>query len=72
MFDKIKYHLLASYLWGVAFTFTSGDKFLDASVSELIIQPPIFALVVVILPLIIYFLSVFITKDKEKSMYFFK
>jgi|TARA_B100000959_G_scaffold265603_1_gene307226 heme O synthase-like polyprenyltransferase len=72
MFDKIKYHLLASYLWGVAFTFTSGDKFLDASIAELIIQPPIFALIVVVLPLIIYFLSVLITKDKEKALKFFK
>jgi uncharacterized membrane protein len=72
MFDKIKYQLLASYLWGIAFTLISGDNFLDASMFDLIFLPPIFAAILIILPLIIYFSSIFITKDKEKSLNFFK
>lgn len=72
MFDKIKYQLLASYLWGIALTLITGDEFLDASIFDLIFQPPIFAAILIILPLIIYFSSILISKDKEKSIKLYK
>ena len=65
---KFKKHIIIAWFWGLAMSFVGGTP-MDITLIEFIIQPPLFALVLLFPSFLLAFIiSLFVKDDEKKEM----
>jgi hypothetical protein len=63
---KFKKHIIIAWIWGLLNAFVSGTP-MSITITEIIVQPPLFALVLLVPPLFLSAITSPFLKNKEKS-----
>lgn len=68
---KFKKHIIIAWIWGLAMSFVGGTP-MDITLTSFIVQPPLFAFILLFATFLLAFIiSLFVKNDEEKEMKIF-